>query len=173
MLSARPKSSLDSLETFAQYFGQPKRLRASQGASSQSQVVHGKRVSIQGLEWVDSMQLGSEIPHYYTRYLATLNGDVAVLISFSAHKRFYTNYSSQFFKGIKSLKVITSRVSAVKEKERGDRVFSRPIDLPGEFLGEKAPGRVSEPFSFSDLLFGLAFIMALLGLYLWFKRLNS
>ena len=51
------------------------------------------------------MHLGSEIPNYYTRYLAAVKGRVAVLVTFSAHKKYYTKYSGQFFEAIKTLRV--------------------------------------------------------------------
>ena len=51
------------------------------------------------------MHLGSEVPYYYTRYLATVKVQIAILVTFSAHQRYYTKYSNDFFKAILSLRV--------------------------------------------------------------------
>ena len=44
------------------------------------------QVNVQGTLWVDTTLLSSEVPDYYTRYMATVKDDVAVLYTFSVHK---------------------------------------------------------------------------------------
>jgi LPXTG-motif cell wall-anchored protein len=52
--------------------------------------------------------LGSEIPGYYTRYLTTIKDNIAILVTLSAHQKYYTKYSNDFFKAVETLKVIAS-----------------------------------------------------------------
>ncbi len=169
VMSAKEKSSVDSLAEFQKHFGESRKLDAT-GGTTQSKVVHNKVVAIEKQKWVDGMHLGSELPHYYTRYLSTIKGDVAVLVSFSAHKLFYTNYSNQFFKGIKSLKVTAAQLSKVNSQELGSKILSRPIDIPDELFATSAIPEDSENSGFSTLLFLLSLGLAGAGLYLWFRR---
>lgn len=170
VISAKEKSKLDSISEFHKHFGEARKMNAA-GGTTQSKVVHNKVVGIQRLKWVDGMHLGSELPHYYTRYLATVKGDVAVLVSFTAHKLFYTNYSSQFFKGIKSLKVTAEELSHIHQKELAPKILSRPIDIPDELLEMSSmPQGGSGGSDMSSLLFLLSMGLAATGLFIWFRR---
>ncbi len=170
VVAAKQKSSIDSLKAFSDHFGTAKPVKAP-GRSSQSKVIHNKIVGIRQLKWVDGMHLSSELPHYYTRYLSTIKGDVAVLVSFTAHKKFYTKYSSDFFKGIKSLNVTATQLSKVDRKELGKQILSHPIDLPDELFGNSGknePGGRSDSFSY--LLFMFSMVLAAVGVFIWFKK---
>ena len=87
----------DSLTFYKNYFAESKTIKKDSGATSKSKLIHNKLVKINKHQWADAMHLSSELPYYYTRYLATIKGNVAVLISFTSHKKFYTKYSGQFF----------------------------------------------------------------------------
>ena len=102
-------------------------------------MIHVKPTTIQKHKWLDGMHLGSEIPHYYTRYMATLKGNIAMVVTFSAHKLFYTKYSSEFFRAIKSLRVIATRSQKVTKRELhsgkgmlGDNIGSHLNDVLGD-----------------------------------------
>jgi len=166
VISAKEKSKIDSMPAYKTHFGSSKKFNASAG-SSQSKVIHNKLVGIRKLKWVDGMHLGSEIPHYYTRYLATINGKVAVLVSFTAHKLHYTDYSDQFFQGIKSLRVTANDLSKVKKTELGNQILSHPIDLP-DLVMESAPQDNSGD-DLSTILFALSMILAGTGVFIWYK----
>lgn len=171
VLTAKEKSEIDSIENYKNYLGESRTIQTANGRTSQSQVIHNKVVGISKLKWVDGMHLGSELPHYYTRYLATLKGNVAVLVTFTAHKLFYTRYSTEFFKGIKSLNLTATSLSEIKPSEVGNKILSRPIDIPLDLLSEmNAP---QEPAGGGDdlsiLLFGLSMAMAGAGIFIWFR----
>lgn len=168
VLSAKEKSDVDNLKAFQNYFGSSRKFNAS-GATSQSKVIHNKIVSIKKHKWVDTMQLGRELPHYYTRYLATTKGNVAVLVSFTAHKLYYTNYSNHFFEGIKSLEVLTDSLSSVNQQELGQKLLSRPIDIPEELLESTATSQTNSGDGASSLMFFMSMLLAAAGLFIWFK----
>ena len=123
------------------------------------------------------MHLGSEIPHYYTRYTVTIKGNIAVIVTFSAHKLFYTKYSSQFFRAIKSLRVVATK-SSINRKEvrpRGNKgVLGDNLGLPNLIDDNNEDGNFgdgeSDSSSSSNILFLLAFLLAAVGVYIWFKR---
>ena len=60
------------------------------------------QVNLQGTIWIDATLLGSEIPNFYTRYMATVKGNLAVLYTFSVHKSRYED-----FVGVSTLAVQT------------------------------------------------------------------
>ncbi|RYZ85297.1 MAG: outer membrane protein assembly factor, partial [Proteobacteria bacterium] len=67
--------------------------------------------------------LSSEVQNYFTRYLASIKGRIAVLVTFSAHKQFYTKYSQDFFKAVSTLRVIeTAPGQYAVQTERSTRI---------------------------------------------------
>jgi len=170
VMAAKEKSKIDTLKDYREHFGEIRNIKIASGSSTQSKIIHNKIVGIKNLKWVDCMHLSSELPHYYTRYLATIKGNIAVLISFTAHKKHYTNYSNLFFKSIKSLNVTTSELSKVNKNELGSQVLSRPIDIPDEFFSDMTPSEPTEGDRLSSLLFGLSMALAAAGIFIWFKK---
>ncbi len=170
ILAAKEASNIDSFDNYISNLKEPRKISSRKGTSSQSQVINAKLVKVDKEQWVDGMHLSSELPHYYTRYLATIKGKIAVLVTFSAHKIHYTKYSSIFFKTIKTLKVTSSNIDKVNKKELGEKVLSYPIDLPDELFEGMQEGSGTEGDSSSTVLFTLALLLAAFGLYIWFKR---
>lgn len=74
-----------------------------------SKVVHVKQNKIADQVWIDGFHLGSEIPNYYTRYLASIKNGLAILITFSAHQSTFTKYSNDFFRAVQSLRIVASK----------------------------------------------------------------
>lgn len=70
------------------------------------------QVQLNGSYWIDSLHYNSEIENYFTRYLATVKDDIAILVTFSVHKNFYKKYSSIFNNVLKSI------VSKTQYKDR-------------------------------------------------------
>ena len=68
-----------------------------------------KQTKINDHQWVEGLQKGSEIPNYFTRYVATIKEKIAILVTFSAHADHYALYSKDFFRAIQSLRVIASK----------------------------------------------------------------
>ncbi|MDM5180785.1 hypothetical protein PO883_26735 [Massilia sp. DJPM01] len=63
------------------------------------------QVVINGTVWVDSLQLGSEVENYYTRYAGTVKDGIGVLFTMSAHTRYYEKYNGAFTLALHSLKL--------------------------------------------------------------------
>ena len=171
IFSAKEVSDIDQIQTYFENLKNPRKFKKGSKITSQSQVIHIKNVQIQKHKWVDGMHLGSEIPHYYTRYLATIKGNIAILVTFSAHKRFYTKYSNQFFSGIKSLKIKASEVSKVKKEELGNKTLSFPLDIPDELLARESTTETEQDEQDpSSLFFILSLVTAALGVFIWTRK---
>ena len=107
----------DSLTEYTSYLNKSKSIvdvRTSKPTSSKVRYV--KKRQIKGLAWVDGFHRDSEIVNYYTRYLATVEGQIAVLITFSAHRDKYTDYSTSFIESIKSLEVLSDYLKPGTDK---------------------------------------------------------
>ena len=173
IFTAKEASSLDKLNSYLLAFKNPRKIKAVKTSkkTSQSRVIHAKTVNIKNHKWVDAMHLGSEIPHYYTRYLGTVKGNVAVLVTLSSHKLFYTKYSGQFFNSVKSLEILTSNMDRVRKNELGQKVFSTPVEIPDELLnstgGSMETGETKGDGS--KVLFLLAIFLLVSGLFILFK----
>lgn len=177
ILSAKEVGPQDSFKVYYDHLKKPRPIVTRKGRRTKSKIIHVKPVTIDNQKWVDGMHLGSEIPHYYTRYTVTIKGNIAVIVTFSAHKLFYTKYSSQFFRAIKSLRVVATKSSINNRKEvrpRGNKGmlgdgFGLPNLLDDTGGGDFGDGEDSSDSS-SNLLFLVAFLLAAIGVYIWFKR---
>ena len=66
---------------------------------------YAKSTSINGHTWIDALHLASEVPGFYTRYLATVKADIGVAVTFSVTKSLYSAYQGMFDKVIATLRV--------------------------------------------------------------------
>ncbi len=109
ILAAKEIGPSDTLENYENHLKSARQLNASQGGHQASQVVQVNRVNIDNHTWVDGLHIGSEVNSYYTRYLATTKDRIAILVTFSAHRNFYTRYSHDFIRAINSLRIVATQ----------------------------------------------------------------
>lgn len=105
VLAAKLKGESDSLDQYLAYLKSAKTYTSVQGKPVKSDVKYAKTVSLQGQVWVDALHLESEIPGFFTRYLATVKSDIGVLITYSVNKAKWQDYTSDFEALIQTLKV--------------------------------------------------------------------
>lgn len=170
ILSAQETRPTDTLKSYSEYLANTKNFTTESGATSQSKLIHNKAVNIKKEKWLDAMHLSRELPYYYTRYLVSIKGKVAVLVTFSAHKLYYTNYSNRFFKIIKSLKVVANNISQVKPTEISQKPLSHPLDIPNELFETPANKSPQGEDPLSKWLFYIAFLLLVIGIYIWIKN---
>jgi hypothetical protein len=128
ILTAKEVGPTDSFPLYEAHLNNPIASNIK-GASQLSKVEYKtKTVLINDQNWLDSLHMGSEVPNYFTRYLATIKDRIAILVTFSAHKQFYTKYSQDFFKAVMSLRVIAT-------KNLNSRPELGPIRPGGDTLG--------------------------------------
>ena len=106
ILTAKQKGPPDSLAKYIAHLKSPRVVKKARGGNYSSKVFHAKQRLINQHMWVDGFHQGSEVPAYYTRYLVTTKGSLAVLVTYSAHKNHYKKYASDFAASINSLRVM-------------------------------------------------------------------
>ena len=172
ILTFKKAGKKDNLNNFSRILKKPKQIVTQNGNRISSKLVSLKKVKINNMPWIDAQHLGSELSHYYTRYLATVNGEVAVVITMSSHKLYYSRYTSDFFQAIKSIRLL-SKVAKVESQVSGSGapMGQRDLfDINNLGLGEE--GFLSEPGSSSteNLFFLIAIGLAIFGAFLLLRR---
>ncbi len=177
ILTAKEVGPTDSFDAYSQHLGTVQRNPLRPEAS---RVVYPpKQVKINDQVWIDGLHMGSEVVNYFTRYLATIKDRVAILVTYSAHKDFYTKYSPDFFKSIQSLKVIaTKNILASPEGTAlrpGSETLGQSINsaMPADIRAEEAmlnDGGKSKQSEKTRMLFaGIAVVVIGLGVYIFLK----
>lgn len=105
ILAAKLRGDQDSIDQYLSHVKQVKSYTNIQGVPIKSQPKYAKTIEIQSHGWVDSLHLDSEIPNFYTRYLATIKNDIGVLVTYSIQKNKYAQYVNDFESMVKTLKV--------------------------------------------------------------------
>jgi hypothetical protein len=110
IFTAKEKGPTDSFPIYFAHLNKPISAPAKTGATLTSSVTIAPReVLVNDQKWLDSLHINSEVQNYYTRYLATIKDQIAVLITFTAHNSKYQKHASHFAETVKSLRVIASR----------------------------------------------------------------
>lgn len=177
ILTAKEVGPTDSLQSYEAYLKAPKTIPGPGGKPIGSQLKGVKIRKISDHDWVDGLHLGSEIPTYYTRYLATTKQNIAVLVTFSAHKKVYTKFSNDFFKAILSLRVnapnkIGTGLAPIRP---GSESLGAPISgaFPGDMMvdeGLQYPDEGGANSGMKDKIFGFGIILIAVGLYFFLKK---
>ncbi|NDD93150.1 hypothetical protein EBZ37_13860, partial [bacterium] len=94
VLAAKLKGDQDSIDQYLNHLKSSKVYQSVQGRTVKSDPKYAKNVTIGGHPWVDSLHLESELPGFYTRYLATVKSDIGILVTFSINKEKYNQYQA-------------------------------------------------------------------------------
>ena len=105
ILAAKERGEMDSLDEYQKYLKEKKVYQLPGGRQIVSDPSYTKSLEINDHTWIDALHLQSEIPGFYTRYLATVKGGLGMAVTFSVGKDFYSAYLPIFERMIKSLKV--------------------------------------------------------------------
>lgn len=176
VLTAKEVGPTDSFEAYTQHLSSPQS-NGPKTAGVPSKIIYPpKKVQINDHPWVDGLHLASEVPNYFTRYLATIKDKIAVLVTFSAHKNFYTKYSSDFFKAVSSLRVNSTKNllgRADAPLRPGSETLGAPIGaaMPADMAGSDMPAPSDEGGGNKTklLLFGISLLLALGAVFVLFK----
>lgn len=178
ILTAKEAGPADNLAAYEAHLKSPKQVPSLSGVPTMSQVVSPPKITnIANQPWVDGLQLGSEIPNYYTRYMATLKDRIGILVTFSAHKKYYSKYADDFFKAVLSLKVLVTAQSLnnANATATGGGNFGSPINLSSDAngsLNEEAPPEEGSGSGshLKQSLLALGLVLAAIGLYIYAKK---
>ncbi len=132
IMAAKEKGPQDSLEAYTAYLKEKKTYTLPNRKQQVSEPKYTKLKVVKDTKWVDSLHLASEVPGFYTRYLATVKGDLGIAVTFSVGKDFFSAYQPVFDKVIESMRafaVINSQnIAKFKLKKKDKDLFDQ--DLP-------------------------------------------
>ncbi|MEZ0391844.1 MAG: hypothetical protein ACAH59_06495 [Pseudobdellovibrionaceae bacterium] len=174
ILTAKEVGPTDSFDSYTQHLNTPQKAQVA-GAVPSRVVSPSKQNRISDQVWVDGLHMGSEVPNYFTRYLATIKDRIAILITFSAHKDFYTKYSQDFFKAAQSLRVIATKNLLDKPElgpiRPGGETLGAPIGnaMPSDLMMPEAGGSAAQGSRTKMMLLGIAVLLAGLAIYVFIK----
>jgi hypothetical protein len=184
ILTAKEVGPTDSFTAYTTHLNTPQKVTTRAGAQMTSRVVYApKQVQINQQVWIDGLHQGSEVANYFTRYLATIKDQIAILVTLSAHKDHYTKYSQDFYKTVMSLRVLATK-NLLSQPESGPlrpggELLAGSIigAIPSEFeeggLSEGSGGGAGAGSDTQNLLIGLAVILAAGAGYVLLKTKKS
>jgi hypothetical protein len=110
ILTAKEKGPTDSFPQYESHMNSPIDTVTRTGESITSTVKY-KAIStkIHEQPWLDGLHQDSEVKNYFTRYMATIKDEIAILVTFSAHNKLYSKHSGNFDKTIQTLRVIATK----------------------------------------------------------------
>lgn len=105
VFAAKNRGPKDTIEEYQTYLKKPKNFLLPGGQSLVSEAKYANVVEVNGQRWVDALHLASEIPGFYTRYMATAKEDLGVVITFSVARDSYSRYKGPFDKMVSSIRI--------------------------------------------------------------------
>lgn len=178
ILTAKEVGPTDTFQLYEAHLNKPISVLLKNGSTLDSKIAYkAKNVMINDQNWVDGLHMGSEVPNYFTRYLATIKDRIAVLVTLSAHKNYYSKYSQEFFKTVMSLRVVATKNLLAKPDLGPVRPGSETLgpgafanSMPGDLLeGEGLDGAGGGGGSKTPLIL-LALALAVVGLLLFIRK---
>jgi LPXTG-motif cell wall-anchored protein len=116
VMAAKYKGPEDELKNYMSKLNEKREVKDVKGKVYTSKNQYTKWNSLLGTVWVDSQNEDSEVPGFITRYLATVQKGVGIVVTFSAHKSKFSQYSSDFYQMINSLRISNNIPAAPADK---------------------------------------------------------
>ena len=180
VLAAKLKGDQDSLDQYLAYLKAAKTFTSVQGKPVKSEAKYAKTVNINGQAWIDALHLESEIPGFYTRYLATVKQDIGVLVTYSINKNKYQQYLEEFDNMVKTLKVFrkTGGINAAPANSNlfQNTTIPNPVSEGSVFSGQMPQGgsdATPKPKKESFPLWIILVGVGIVGFIIWKKRQSS
>jgi hypothetical protein len=111
ILAAKTRGEQDNLDEYMAYLKKVKEYNLPGGKKQVSEPKSTKLSRINDQQWVDALHLASEVPGFYTRYLATVKEDLGVAVTFSVNKDLYTSYQPIIDKLVSTLRVFRQKAN--------------------------------------------------------------
>ncbi len=142
ILAAKIRGEQDNLDEYMSYLKKTKEYNLPGGKKQVSEPKNTKMSRINDHQWVDALHLASEVPGFYTRYLATVKEDLGVAVTFSVSKDLYTSYIPIMEKMISTLRVFrqkaNSDLSSLRSVKSEDPNFADTTFNPNSSLDLQA-----------------------------------
>ncbi len=118
ILAAKLRGESDSLDEYEAYLKKPKEYSLPGGKTQISEAKSTKLTRINDHQWVDAIHLASEVPGFYTRYLATVKEDLGVAVTFSVGKDHWDEYQPIMEKLAATLRVFRQKKAELANLRR-------------------------------------------------------
>lgn len=119
ILAAKIRGEQDSLDEYMAYLKKPKEFALPGGKKQISEAKSTKMTRVNDHQWVDALHLASEVPGFYTRYLATVKEDLGVAVTFSVGKDQYAAYQPVMDKLVSTLRVFRQKKAELADLRTG------------------------------------------------------
>jgi hypothetical protein len=177
ILAAKVRGEQDSLADYQTYLKQAKTFALPGGKTQVSEAKYTEQKQINSHTWVDSLHLASEVPGFYTRYLATVKENLGIAVTFSVAKDFYDVYQGLFDKTIATLKVFAQEkadLANFRLKRAEDKTFEQATFIPENQKFDISQTKASQeaPKDNSDdiMLYGILAAVAVAGYFVMSKK---
>lgn len=146
IMAAKERGKQDGIEQYHAYLKEKKQYVLPNRKTQVSEPKYTKKTKVNEHPWVDSLHLASEVPGFYTRYMATTKGDLGIAVTFSVSKEHYDSYLQVFQKVIESMRVFAvARGQIAKtlgiKKKRQDLLSDSGLMDSGIFKGPRVTGQ--------------------------------
>lgn len=109
ILAAKERGPQDSMMEYEAYLKRNKTFNLPGGKTQVSEPKDIKLREVNGQKWVDALHLASEVPGFYTQYLATVKESLGIAVTFSVGKDFYDAYRGVFENIISTMRVFVPK----------------------------------------------------------------
>ncbi len=121
ILAAKIRGENDSLAAYQAYLKKDKAYQLPGGKFQKSEPKYTKLRVINKHQWADALHLASEVPGFYTRYLATVKEDLGVAVTFSVTKDLYNVYQGIFDNVVATLRVFRQKKQNLASNKLANR----------------------------------------------------
>lgn len=175
VMAAKLRGEQDTLASYLEYLKGAKTYNSVQGRQVKSEPKYARETQLNDQTWIDSLHMESEIPGFFTRYLATVKEDIGVLVTYSVNKDKYQEYLTEFESMVKSLRVF--RKPGGLNGASADANLFQTIEIPQGISGDSIfpAGQVEakakqKPKETEDNTMFFIIIAAVIGFILWKKK---
>ncbi len=119
ILAAKIRGEQDNLDEYMAYLKKTKEYSLPGGKKQVSEARNVKMTNVNSHQWVDALHLASEVPGFYTRYLATVKEDLGVAVTFSVSKDLYSAYQPIMDKLVSTLRVFRQKQAGLSDVRNG------------------------------------------------------
>jgi LPXTG-motif cell wall-anchored protein len=168
ILAAKIRGEQDNLEEYMAYLKKSKEYSLPGGKKQISEPKSTIMTRINDHQWVDALHLASEVPGFYTRYLATVKEDLGVAVTFSVGKDQYSAYKPVMDKLASTLRVFRQKKAELADLRTGksedanfaDATFNPNAAMDLQANKTKSRGAEGGDDSSNLMLLGLAGVVA-------------
>ena len=107
ILAAKIRGDSDSLDYYQNHLTQSKTFMLPGGKTQVSEPKYARKweSTADKHPWIDALHMASEVPGFFTRYMATTKEDLGIAVTFSVAKDHYDSYQDVFQRIIDSMRV--------------------------------------------------------------------